>query len=732
MTQGTAVSRTLKGIGIGVGILIIVLALIVAFFPWNRLRGPISHMLSADLGRPVGIAALHGSLFGHPHVVVSGFTVGNPAWAGGGQMVSIQRIELELRFWPLLRGEIVLPRVALIRPEVRLYRAADGRANWVFTAHPESAKAKKEANQPMHLPLVHVLVIQSGRLSARDETHKITFDGTVDAGEASAASAGAPSRTAQAVKAKAMSHGANPAAAKQQASRVAADTGTGFKLLGKGELNDKPFTLRVSGGPLVWAETHKPYPFDVRMTASDIRFNARGVVPHPFDLGQLDMTLSLSGKDLADGYYLTGLALPNTPPYAISGRLRSVGTKFTLSDIRGTIGGSDINGRVTARLTSPYPVLDADLTSHVLNLADLGPTFGGSAPTAKEEAQERHGSGHPTKSAAKHALAKGLTHGITGPAAAATAPSQFLLPTAKLQVDRLRGMNATLHYHADEIKAQDLPLRKVTLRLRLKNDVLTLDPFDFTLPEGELAGSATIDVHGHVPTEQLDVRLTHVQLAQFHTKGTAKPPFEGTLVGRLRLDGSGDSIHAFASQADGTLSIVVPHGEIEQAFAEFAGIDVARGLGLILGKKQQQTSLRCGIADFEAHDGIAKVKQVVFDTQVVIITGLGDVNLQDEKLNMQLTGRPKKFRFGVLRTPIEIRGTLLHPAVGVKASKLAAQGAAAVVLGAIGTPLAAIAAFVDPGLNKSADCQALLADAKAMGAPLRTAGRPHKSAPRRQ
>jgi hypothetical protein len=85
----------------------------------------------------------------------------------------------------------------------------------------------------------------------------------------------------------------------------------------------------------------------------------------------------------------------------------------------------------------------------------------------------------------------------------------------------------------------------------------------------------------------------------------------------------------------------------------------------------------------------------------------------------------------VLRSPVEIRGTLRHPAVGLKGSKLAAQGAAAVVLGAIGTPLAAIAAFVDPGLNKSADCQALLADAKAMGAPLHTASRPHKSAPQR-
>lgn len=733
MAQGKTISRTVKGIGIAIGVVIIALLLVVAFFPWNRLRGPVARVLSADLHRSVNIAALRGSLFGHPHVQVSGLTISNPAWAGGGQMISIERIDLELRFWPLLRGEIVLPKVELVRPDVRLFRGTDGRANWVFSANPESAEAKKKESKPMRLPLVHRLLIESGRLSAHDEMRKVTFDGTVDAGGMNSVAAGAPSNTAKTVKRQAQRHGANPSSAKQKASRVAADTGTGFKLIGKGELNGKPFTLRVSGGPLVWAETHKPYPFDVRMIAADIRASARGVVPRPFDLTQLKVTLSLAGKDLADGYYLTGVALPNTPPYSISGDLRVVGTKYEFKDVRGKLGGSDIHGLVSVQLNSSgYPIIDADLTSHSLNLADLGPTFGGAAPSVAEEAQASQAKGHPTKAKAKSALAKGVAHAITASAAAKkVSSSELLLPTSKLQVDRLRGLNATLHYHADEIKAQDLPLRKVDLHLRLRNNVLRLDPFAFTLPEGMLAGTAVIDANEPVPAEQLDVRLTHVQLAQFHTKGTTKPALEGTLVGRLKLAGTGDSMHAFASTADGTLSLVVPHGEIEQAFAEFAGIDVARGLGLILKKNQQQTPLRCGIADFDAHDGIAKVRQVVFDTQVVIITGLGDVNLHDERLNLQLTGRPKKFRLGVLRSPVEIRGTLSHPAVGLKGSKLATQGAAAVVLGAIGTPLAAIAAFVDPGVNKSADCQALLADAKAMGAPLHTASKPRKGVPKR-
>lgn len=691
-----------------IGTLIVAVVLSAALFDWNWLRGPIARAISARIHRPVSIAALHGTLFSaRPGVQVSGLEIGNPAWAGGGQMVSVDRLAIQFRFWPLLAGELVLPRVAVIRPVVRLYRGADGRANWDFGANAASPGGKNENDQPTRLPLIKELLIEGGKLSARDEIRKLTFEGTVSA----------------------TSRGATPGGARQVASAVAAATGTGFLLGGKGELNDKPFTLRVSGGPLVWAERHKPYPFDVRMTASDIRASARGVVPDPFDLGHLDVRLSLAGRDLADGYYLTGLALPNTPPYSISGRLRRVGTKFEFTDVQGSLGGSDLHGQVTVQVKSGQPILTADLVSHALNLADLGPTFGGSAPTATQEAQSAQATGHPTKEATHRSIAKALAHGIGGKTAAEPTPA-FLLPTAELQVERLRGLNATLHYRAEQVKAQSIPLQRVDLRLRLEDNVLHVDPFAFTLPQGQLAGSAVIDVRQRVPAEALDVRLTHVQLAQFHTKGNTMPPLKGTLVGRLRVSGTGDSMHGFASTADGVLSIAIPHGELEQAFVEFAGINVVRGLGLMLTKKNQQTPLRCGIADFDAHQGIATVKQVVFDTQVVIVTGKGDVNMRDERLDLQLTGQPKKLRIGVLRTPVEIRGTLRHPAVGVKASKLAAQGAVAVALGAIGTPLAAIAAFVDPGLNKSADCQALLADAQAMGAPLRTAtAKPGKDQP---
>ena len=113
----------------------------------------------------------------------------------------------------------------------------------------------------------------------------------------------------------------------------------------------------------------------------------------------------------------------------------------------------------------------------------------------------------------------------------------------------------------------------------------------------------------------------------------------------------------------------------------------------------------------------------------MLITGRGTVNLGDEKLDLSLQGDPKKFRFGRLRTPIDLHGTLLHPAVGVKAGKLAEQGAVAAALGVLLTPVASALAFIDPGLAKDKDCSSVFSQADAGIQPPPGSGQPAEPAP---
>jgi uncharacterized protein involved in outer membrane biogenesis len=111
-------------------------------------------------------------------------------------------------------------------------------------------------------------------------------------------------------------------------------------------------------------------------------------------------------------------------------------------------------------------------------------------------------------------------------------------------------------------------------------------------------------------------------------------------------------------------------------------------------------------------------QNIVIDTQTVRIIGKGSIDLRTERLDLALDGEPKRVRFLTLKSPIIIHGTLLKPSVGLEAGHVAKQTAVAVALSAVATPLAAVLAFIDPGLVKDADCVALLADAKVAGVPV--------------
>jgi uncharacterized protein involved in outer membrane biogenesis len=176
------------------------------------------------------------------------------------------------------------------------------------------------------------------------------------------------------------------------------------------------------------------------------------------------------------------------------------------------------------------------------------------------------------------------------------------------------------------------------------------------------------------------------------------------------LKGHGNSIHELASNANGTVTAVLPHGALRSSLAELAGLDL-RGLGLMAAGSKADTGIRCGVAGFDVKQGTLTAQRLLVDTDPVLITGEGTVDLDSEALDLQFQGRPKHPRLRV-RAPLLVRGTFGHPTFSIEAKKSVAQAGGAIALGVLLTPVAAMLAFVDPGLAKDTDCGALLAEAQ--------------------
>jgi hypothetical protein len=154
-------------------------------------------------------------------------------------------------------------------------------------------------------------------------------------------------------------------------------------------------------------------------------------------------------------------------------------------------------------------------------------------------------------------------------------------------------------------------------------------------------------------------------------------------------------VHKTAADVQGDITIVVPKGEMRAAFAELTGINVAEGLGLLVAKKEQNTTIRCGVVSFHADEGNLKATTMVLDTNRMLITGGGGVDMGTEALDLSLRGQPKGIR-----------------QVGLETADVIGQAGAAVALGTLLTPVASLLAFVDPGLAKDANCVDLVSQAE--------------------
>jgi uncharacterized protein involved in outer membrane biogenesis len=418
-------------------------------------------------------------------------------------------------------------------------------------------------------------------------------------------------------------------------------------------------TFNIDSDPLAGISRDRPYGFEFMEHSSGSRLSGRGSLPHPLDFLTLETTFEGSGEDLKDLYFLTGLEMPNTGAYRLSGNFTRERSRFHYSDLAVISGQSDVHGTLSIESAHGHTKLDADLHSQVLRSADLG------------------------------ARAAGRDHEPEG-------ANALLLPDYALPLAGVRRADAVVNYHAQRFDLGRVALHGLAARVTIDHGALVIAPLSAAYLEGRISGRIGFDATPREPTAELDLHMADLQIGQFDHKGKGPPPLNGLLQVRAMLKGHGDSVHQLAANSNGTITAALPHGAIRASFAELTGMDIARGLGMMLRKDQEEAAVRCGFAKFEDRGGTLNAQSLVIDSEPVLITGTGQIHLDSETLDLALHGRPKSLRLLRLHSPVVIRGTLGHPTIGLDThnSKLA---------------------IVDRGADQEVDCPALLRQAKANG-----------------
>lgn len=411
-----------------------------------------------------------------------------------------------------------------------------------------------------------------------------------------------------------------------------------------------------------------------------------GTLTDPLQLGALDLRLKLSGASMANLYPLTGVTLPDTPPYSTDGhlqaRLREAGGPvFHYRGFNGKVGNSDLHGDISFALRAPRPKLSGQLSSRLLRMADLGPLIGvqsGGGTTAKT-----------IKAEGEKSLAQ---------------PPDKVLPVQVFRTDRWRDMDADVKLSAGRIVHGDtLPLTDLDVGVALQDGLLTLDPLRFNMAGGRLDGKLSLDGAKSPMAGRVTMSARRLQLKQLFPKTPSMQRTLGELNGDAALAGSGNSVAALLGSASGDTQLLVNDGVISRALMEIAGLNVGNYVvSKLFG--DDEVKIHCGAADLQMKTGVMNTRLFVFDTDNAVITIDGTVNFRSETMDLDISPESKGFRVFSLRSPLYVRGTFKKPEAGVHVLPLAARGAGAVALGVLLTPAASLLALVAPSSPQENQC----------------------------
>jgi uncharacterized protein involved in outer membrane biogenesis len=454
-----------------------------------------------------------------------------------------------------------------------------------------------------------------------------------------------------------------------------------LEVAGKGRFKGLPTTLHARGGALLSLRSaDHPYPIKASGMLGTTKASIDGMLLDPLHFKGEQLNFKLEGSDLALLFPIIGVPIPPTPAYKLAGFLDHAGDVWTFRRFKGTVGQSDLAGDFAVDRGKHPQKITADLVSKKLVMKDLGGFIGADRGTQPSQ---------------------------TSP------PSDRVLPAEPFSLEKLRAADVDVRFRGEKILTEKMPLTKMSAHLIVNDGRLKLAPLDFGVAGGNLVSQIEMDGRKPRIATRADITAKGLHLDQMFPGSKLAAADTGTMGGRAKLAGYGNSIAQMLGSANGEAALIMDGGSVGELMLRLSNLDIANSLVVLLGG-DKQVPIRCMVGNFKAVKGDFKVEALVLDTPKVNITGSGNVNFTDESLHLRLVSQSKGFSLASLRGPIAITGSFKTPLVRPEMGGVIARGGLAVVLGVVTGGIGALIPLLDfgNGKGKGSNCTALMSQAK--------------------
>ncbi len=340
----------------------------------------------------------------------------------------------------------------------------------------------------------------------------------------------------------------------------------------KGSLNEKPFSVEGTLGSIAQMASHDGvYPIDIKAKALNIDTSYKGTLGTPGGNlavnGDVKLSIPSITKTLADvASLMPDLVAPKlgADTLELSTKLAFDGKSAKLNGLSLTVGKTDIAGSVTANIGGAKPIIDAALTSNLIDVDELLPPSEESAAPA-------------------------------GPAAPPADGRVF--PNDPLPLDGLKAADVDLTFNGKKIVVQGNEIDNVAVKLSLKGGNLNVDPLAATVVGTKIGGRIALDGSKSTPTLAAKLSAAGLDYGELLKQRGLTDVAEGKLDANIDISGAGVSVRALMAGLNGSVFVTTENGKINSSALNIASSDILSALPGFNSKDDK--TLKCGVVNLK-------------------------------------------------------------------------------------------------------------------------------------
>ena len=354
-----------------------------------------------------------------------------------------------------------------------------------------------------------------------------------------------------------------------------------------------------------------------------------GTVDLPIETRQIQLDISIKGKDLENLNRILNSELPPFNNYKLNGRISANAKGFIVKADDASIGDTNFNTVIVIDTSSFKPFWTVNLNSSQLQIKDF--EFAESIMEVQDAATIT-ASLKQAGSESKEAQGRRLKQIVDNP---------------KIHFD--------LNLKVGKLLVGESVLGASSLRLKLRDDTLILDDLELDIPGGKIKSAASFKVENKQVKGaiKLDIhKFEYGAVARYFTQDSRQG---GIISARIDLKLGGRDFSRLFDHATGKLDVALWPGNTNTKIFDIWATNL---ILLILPEiRKKESRLNCLVALMDLNDGIMKEDLFLMDTTKVWMHGNINVNFIEENLRLSLYPRSKTARMFAVQAPIRAEGS---------------------------------------------------------------------------